>query len=286
MTVGTIVGIAVGAALLFIGGTALFIVYFRRQKKLNEEDREASDKDSHSGSSITLNPGTYIPIDHKKSSSIRTLSNPEYSSRAGDYTSNADYYNKLEEVMKHQPHNFNHHTKGRSSPSAMPTHPAYIPHAMSRESSRNNTPTPPPAKRATRPDSYALRTYLTAGEEPLVAKRPAPPPPGAPTVPVSLPPPPPRNPPVPSLTLPSIPRIRLPKKYSPPKIVVENASPTAEEHERPMQISMPLTTVDQRFKDRPLNGPPVMASRVPQRPADYNRHPVDTPGSGGSYMYG
>ncbi|EFQ27949.1 hypothetical protein CGRA01v4_03403 [Colletotrichum graminicola] len=319
MTLGTIVGIAVGGGLVFVGAICLFIIYCRKQRKQKAQDGGYLDQrpPGSNGSSVTATSKShYIPIaDHKKSSSIRSY-NYELQEKQNVIHSNADYYDRLaQEVqagreMAH--YNFDPHSGHHGPGSALPTHPAYIPRAMSRQSHRTNTPTPPNLRRTNTPDSYALQTYLNAVENPAVSAI-RPPPQAASRTPsparsqrsytdnpalpqlANIPPPPPGGPPsrkqsrsIPSLSLPSVPRIRVPKQYSPPQIVVEGATPVDDRGETgAMHISEPLTHHGERFQDRPLAGRPIISYVAPVRDIDPQDYESDIPiRSGKSTLYG
>ncbi|KAI8286787.1 hypothetical protein K4K60_013165 [Colletotrichum sp. SAR11_57] len=321
MTLGTIVGIAVGGGLLFIGAVCLFIVYCRKQRRQKEQITDPSmplQPPQSGGSSYTaINKSPYIPIvDHKKSSSIRSY-NYELQEKQ-NFSNNAEYYDKLEQEGHHHTardpthYNFDPHSGHHGLGSALPTHPAYIPRAMSRQSHRTATPTPPAVRKTNVPDSYALQTYLNAAEEtampslrhPPAAVSRSPSPAHShesrssqttrPLAnPVPPPPPPPQSQPrkspskIPSLVLPSVPRIRVPKKYSPPQITVQDATPVADKGETgEMHISQPIAYHEERFQDRPLAGRPVISHVAPARedPQDYEG---DMPiRSGKSTLYG
>ncbi|KAH8664185.1 hypothetical protein BX600DRAFT_512247 [Xylariales sp. PMI_506] len=290
ITTGAIVGIAIGAALLFLGGSALFIVYHRKQKKLYDHDVN-SGYDSRGGSK-SISPPIQGGFNASEGKQAYTLS--DYELRAQQQYSNAEYYDKIEEeIMTRRPnYTFDPNNPGSGPQGALPTHPAYIPRAMSRNSNRSTTPQPTPPVKSNKPDSYALQTYLAAAEEAAALKLPPPPPLGAPGGPKSVsrepspsgqdfvlsappprkdslkgstrannppPPPPPAHRKVPSLNLPSVPRIRIPKKYSPPTIQVEQATPVNEYQGRgdaaDLQISDPIARVaDSRFSESPYGG--------------------------------
>ncbi|OLN84909.1 hypothetical protein CCHL11_03925 [Colletotrichum chlorophyti] len=321
MTLGTIVGIAVGGGLVFIGAICLFIVYCRRQRKQRMQDaaRVAPGHPRSRTSSFTaINHSPYIPItDHKKSSSVNSY-NFELQEKQ-NFTNNAEYYDKLEQEIQAgrsiAHYNFDPHAGHHGLDSALPTHPAYIPRAMSRQSNRTNTPSPPNLRKTNTPDSFALQTYLHAVEEPGMSAVRPPPPAAVSRTPsparsqtsraennvsthnASIPPPPPpsqgrpsrrKSGMIPSLSLPSVPRIRVPKKYSPPQIIVEGATPVADRGEvREMQISQPLTFHEDRFQDRPLAGRAVISHVVPVRDIDPQDYEGDMPiRSGKSTLYG
>ncbi|KXH46206.1 hypothetical protein CNYM01_07698 [Colletotrichum nymphaeae SA-01] len=337
MTLGTIVGIAVGGGLVFVGAICLFIIYCRKQRKQRLQDEGISLHYHHqqlpprsNGSSFTATSnGPYLPIgggvgDHKKSSSINSYNyelqekNIIASSNNNSFNNNAEYYDRLEQEVQAgreiSHYNFDPHSGHHGPSSALPTHPAYIPRAMSRQSNRS-TPTPtPPIRKTNTPDSYALQTYLSAAEDPLSTIRPPPravsrtPSPArsqgsasytttnnnTPKV-INIPPPPPRKPSrktsvrIPSISLPSVPRIRVPKQYSPPSITVQGATPIADRGERTneMQISEPLTFHEERFRDEPLAGrSAIISHQVPVR-IDPEEYEGDMPiRSGKSTLYG
>ncbi|GKT77795.1 hypothetical protein ColTof4_10218 [Colletotrichum tofieldiae] len=317
MTLGTIVGIAVGGGLVFVGAICLFIIYCRKQRKQRMQDEAGlppRPPRSHASSITAINKSPYMHItDHKKSSSVNSY-NYELQEKQ-NFNSNAEYYDKLEQEvqagrdMAH--YNFDPHSGFHGPGSALPTHPAYIPQAMSRQSNRTTTPTPPNPRKTNTPDSYALQTYLTAAEEPGMSGV-RPPPRAASRTPsparssqgsrgdntaqaklVSIPPPPPGGPRkqsrrIPSLSLPSVPRIRVPKQYSPPQIVIEGATPVADRGEtNEMQISQPLTYHGERFHDRPLAGRAIISQVAVVREVDPKEYEGDMPiRSGKSTLYG
>ncbi|KAI1856101.1 hypothetical protein JX265_011816 [Neoarthrinium moseri] len=292
MTTGAIVGIAVGAALLFLGGTALFWVYYRKQKRLYESDF-ISQYDSRGGSMSVTPPlkGAYTTFHSRDNSAMS-----QYELRAqAAYTSNADYYAELEKDMSSRQPNYHFDPNQclRGPHSALPTHPAYIPRAMSRLASREPSPEPPIPIRSNRPDAFAVNSYLNASADGSAHgsalanqvrrnthQESLPPPPAGlpppamnrgpssghdPTQPLltGAPPPPPPPPPprAPRLTLPSVPKLRGAKKrYSPPTITVEDATPIAGPGEAipipiGLEISNPLVQHRHRFANE--LGPPA-----------------------------
>ncbi|KAF0331411.1 exo-alpha-sialidase / neuraminidase [Colletotrichum asianum] len=322
MTTGTIVGIAVGGGLVFVGAICLFIIHCRKQRKARaqtaEPDFPPQPPRSHASSFTAINRSPYMPIaDHKKSSSINSYN---YELQEKQHFNNADYYDQMEQEaqlgreMAH--YNFDPRSSHHGLGSALPTHPAYIPRAMSRQSTRGGavTPTPPNARRTNTPDSYALQTYLNAvSEEGTIPIRPPPaaamsrtPSPrrsneshhenlsSAAPIMGNLPPPPPGPPParktsikIPSISIPSVRRMRVPKKYSPPQITVQDATPIADKGETGnMQISQPIAVHEDRFQDKPLAGHTVISNVAPAR-EDPETYEGDMPiRSGKSTLYG
>jgi hypothetical protein len=311
LNTGTIVGIAVGAGLLLLGGTALFIVHCRKQRKQRkqqEEQDENEQQDVYRTSHNLAATPPWVTNDHKKSGSFSS-----YEMKTQRSYSNADYYDDVEDDMRSKHYNYNPHRPEHGPNSALPTHRAYIPRAMGRVSPPNPSPTPPAAPAATyqqnRPAQLSLQSMpkkadsgyvrVTTDPEKSIATAPPPPPPQlAPNtrVPASYVPPPPPPPPgseskskskIPSLSLPSVPRIRVPKKYNPPKIVVEGATPVDENRDlRKMKITPPLAfrEHDERFKDQTLQGGPVMATKAPN--VDYSQVGDIPIVSGKSDLYG
>ena len=287
MTTGTIVGIAVGAGLALLGAIALFIVYFRRQKRYEREESllpDFYDKPPRSGtSSITATNsgiGPHFSNDYKSEPPSYELKEQQVPQHiVSHFNNNADYYDEMEgkgrsRVLSQQVLDMSNgkHT----SNSALPTHPAYVPRGyIGGRPSRNSSPNQQPRPKSNKPDSYAIQAYLNAAED---SRAPPPPinlPPPQPTLsnqpPVSRaaqaarqlapepkpapapapPPPPPTKKPtakVPSLVLPSVPRIRVPKKYSPPQIQVQEATPV--DRQAINDITGPLAYPDERFSLR------------------------------------
>ncbi|RYO96068.1 hypothetical protein DL764_007547 [Monosporascus ibericus] len=307
MSQGTIVGIAVGAALLFLGGTALFWAYHRKQKRLYGEP-VGSDYDPRGGGSKSITPPLVGGYNGNNCGSggkpMVQVSEYEMQSqrKSSYYATNAEYYaalalEKETTTMTHQHHSHSfaapprqpEHAFDPNNPATLPIHFTYDPRTThSRQSSHHShsrsqgsTPEPrlrpaPAVRMATDnnnkpPGSYALQAYLGAAEESNILL--PGPPPGLPPPPAaavassrgpspssvrtsasslshgraasltqtqtqqhttrcsapeseSAPPPPPPPPAsVPALSLPSVPRIRVPKKYAPPRITVEGATP-------------------------------------------------------------
>ncbi|KAI0024464.1 hypothetical protein F4780DRAFT_725525 [Xylariomycetidae sp. FL0641] len=301
MTTGAVVGIAVGAALLFLGGTGLFWVYYRKQRHMNGNKLQSEYDPSGGDASISPPLHGSFPATALKETSVMS----DYELRAQKaYTNNTDYYHMLEKEMQSRQPNyaFDPNRPGSGPQSNLPAHPAYLPRAHSRQSSRDRMPQPPKPIKTNTPDSYALQVYLNAAEDANALALPPPPPrppPAAtnggssfrgisptpygshsrdssvsgrgpspdrrplinPHIPVrDAPPPPPQAAKVPSLSLPSVPRIRIPKKYNPPKITVQGATPidgptglTHEEGELPIgiNISQPIVEHESRFGDSP-----------------------------------
>lgn len=171
LNTGATVGIALGAAALFLGAIALFVVYCLKQKKYEREDKAPPHpyvsaqqfyyKDPGSGpGSITTDHSYVLPqytADYKPSVSVSETPEPLPS----DYSSNAEYYDRLEGKTRGRPLRtmspaaqqpaVNHEqvdTIGQLPTNSLPTHPAYIPRTSSRNSS--NRATPPPGARPSR----------------------------------------------------------------------------------------------------------------------------------------
>ncbi|KAI1113752.1 hypothetical protein F5Y14DRAFT_417140 [Nemania sp. NC0429] len=273
---GAIVGIAIGGALLLIGGLALFWIYHRRQKRAYG-GLPSQHSDSRAGNrSIT-------PFGSGFSEKRAQSQTSHYELQAQrNYANNAEYYNMLEKESQasRAQYALNPNNAMAGPHGVLPTHPAYLPRTHSRQASRESSPQPPRSVKTNKPDSYALQAYLSAAEDAGAPDLLPPPPPGpppaavlsdpsrfrgpspnryalhsrdssvdnrgpspdrrpllnpavqsAPTAPNPPPPPPPppstRASKVPSLAFPSVPRLRMPKKYTPPRIAVQEATPTS-----------------------------------------------------------
>ena len=283
---GAIVGISIGAALLFLGGLALFWIYRRRQKRLFMGTVESRDNARTGNRSTTPLVGAGAGLSDNEKRAPSQLS--DYESRMQHhYTSNAEYYKMLERgIYSSRPqHTVDPSNPRAFPPSVLPAHSAYLPQTHSRQGSQERS-TPRPIKK-NKPDSYALQTYLSAAEDAGGIGLLPPPPPGRPPVaalgdtlrshetssdqyshtrnssvdsrgpspdrrrlinsnmaPTSAtpnvpppPPPPARAAKVPFLAFPSVPRIRVPKKYTPPTISVQGATPTDGPSAHPMSTS-------------------------------------------------
>ncbi|KAI1458502.1 hypothetical protein F4805DRAFT_141396 [Annulohypoxylon moriforme] len=254
MTTGAIVGIAVGATLLFLGGTGLFWVYHRKQKYHY--------LDSQNGRKSISPPLGNYPNHYGNNQNALPASWTTRTQQS--YTNNADYYNQIEKGVQSNPksnYTYNPNQLG------LPTHPAYLPRVASRAASRNDTPSPPPPIKSNKPDVFAINSYLNAAppinrtlptahipptnDKEVLPPLPthfqaqpypyhlqppqhqptylAPPPAtsqptrGPPPHPIlsgaAPPPPPPPGQPAPRLSLPS--KARKPTKYVPPRITVD-----------------------------------------------------------------
>ncbi|KAI2643339.1 hypothetical protein GGS21DRAFT_542058 [Xylaria nigripes] len=262
-TTGAIVGIAVGASLLFLGGSGLFYVYYRKQKRLFAN---------------TGNLPSYNPWNSGGSMEPKTAAFRDYELRS---QSPADYGGALGKEIQtgHLCDAFDANKSEFEPHNIFPTHPAYVPRAHSRQATRSSER---PMK-SNRPDSYAVQVYLSAAEG-ANTKGITPPPPAAlrssalqiprsglaydpynnsashsrasslegrgasldrqplfnsshhqssqpvqyrpANQPFNIPPPPPRTSKVPFLSFPSLPKLCVPKRYAPPVITVQGATPT------------------------------------------------------------
>ncbi|KAH7318581.1 hypothetical protein B0I35DRAFT_479072 [Stachybotrys elegans] len=308
MTTGTIVGIAVGAGLLFLGAIALFIVYWRRKKRLEQE----SEKTDYYGRN-TSTPDPFLPPEGSKmTDSLRSHSGQ--SNYPKEIMTTGEYHDRVDEETRSRAlsYNFDPRQRNRGPGSAFQTHMAYDPRAMSRlemEGSRGYNPSPPPAahtrSKSNPTDSYALRTYISSTDDHVASGFHPPPPPmpqqGAsqhPSAPANVPPPPSYPPSqqssVPSLVLPSLGKLRLPKKYSPPTMASSKPSSVSSSGNGTqavpeIKISQPVMSGEQRFQDRPLAGGSVFATDATIAQANQQVSPerVDYPvRSGQSTLYG
>lgn len=273
LTTGTIVGIAVGVALFVFGGLALWFVYRRKKRStLKDQDQNGGAEDPNSRSSsrtMISHAQPWAAPDHKKSSSVS-------SSRASNY---ADPYAEKDEGARNKrtinnnhhtqqysqySHNYNHSRSFSGHSSSIPTHPAYNP--MSRDGRSSATPSPQPNRN--HPGAYNLNTSSnhplrnqvqnfsrTHSREPSADSRastPQPPHPteqAAATLPegFTMPPPPPRAAQVPSIAIPSLGRARGPKKYTPPTLTLEPATPdeaSSSSQPRYLKVDASLDTRD------------------------------------------
>ncbi|KFA49448.1 hypothetical protein S40293_05753 [Stachybotrys chartarum IBT 40293] len=260
MTMGTIVGISVGVGLLLLGAVALFVVYWRRQKRLrNTPDAIYYDH--------RTTPDPFLPPEGGMTASLRSHSGQSNYKKDTIMTS-GDYYDQVEKDLRSGKlnYNFDPRSKSRGPDSALPAHQAYIPQAMSRSTMSSLDAGSKPA-----PSSYVLQTYLSSAESPPLGT--LQPPPASHSRESSMAgsnavPPPPSHPPsqsrvqkpsVPSLILPSFGKLRLPKKYSPPSVVPPEGRASNESQGRNMSVSHPVLRDEPRFQDRPLGSGPVYA---------------------------
>jgi hypothetical protein len=169
MSLGAVVGIVVGIAVLFLAGAALFILYWRRQRRFREEDLIRQGQYANYNHSSTFTVAPYYTRDYKKDGSDDCGYRP---ANYGDYDINGSA-----EITSLPPSYATEYQLANDSVSALPIHPAYIPRAMM---PRRGTPAqsriqssieavalqaPPPACRSkTRPDDYTVQAYLQAAD--------------------------------------------------------------------------------------------------------------------------
>ncbi|KAI8947040.1 hypothetical protein F4801DRAFT_29377 [Xylaria longipes] len=254
---GAIVGISLGGALLLLGGIALFWIYHRRQKRMFGRI-SSPDNDTGTGNRSTTPFGGGFSAEKRATSQMS-----EYELHAQrNYTNNAEYYKMLERgtmprsgpltVLPTHPAYLprTHSRQGSQEASPQPPKPiktnkpdsyaiqAYL-SAAEDAGALDLLPPPPPgpppaaAFRGPSPNQYPphSRDSSMDGRGPSPDRRPLLNPAAQPTGSTPNPPPPPPPPPstrpskVPSLAFPSVSRIRVPKKYTPPKITVQGATP-------------------------------------------------------------
>ncbi|KAI9149215.1 hypothetical protein HJFPF1_11264 [Paramyrothecium foliicola] len=288
LTTGAIVGIAVGAGLLLLGGIALFIVYWRRQKKFDKEEQLSEFR------TYGASPDPFLPpVGGKMSASLRSYSGQGHY-KEGQPMSSGDYYDKMEDDIRagRLQYNYDPRSMSRGPNSALPAHSAYIPQAMSRgpltahavHISHNPAPQAATQNQARRDTADPYNMGSIQPPPPAVypehSRRDTsstipPPPPGPPT----------SRRKVPSLVLPAASKLRMPKKYSPPMVVIDGAH----SGQREMHISQPVIQNTARFQDMPLAGGVVYAEdarvveQLQQPPQDYAEVPMK---SGKSLLYG
>lgn len=308
LTTGAIVGIAVGAGLLLFGGLALFCVYWRRQKKYEATEKKGGD--FFPGDHGTYTPDPFLPPQaNQMTSSLRHMSSESGAGAAGGHSKgpsvmSAEYYDKGDMEMQHANYNFDPRSTNRGPNGALPSHPAYIPRAVSRHPESKAVgadriavqavPAPPPAathhhqSKSLDAQSYSLHKYTPSTSS--LRSTPNQP---SPNPPIPPPPPPSRKPKVPSLVLPSVRRVRGPKKYSPP-LVARSETPASLEQDPErapagINISQPVMGNDIRFQDMPLQGGQVLAREgvpVAKRPAGREQWDGVPMKSGKSALYG
>ncbi|KAH7188538.1 uncharacterized protein B0J16DRAFT_96074 [Fusarium flagelliforme] len=299
MTTGTIVGIAVGCGLAFAGAIWLLFIYCRRSRRRQgagiKIESPPPDAPMNDRSMYGIQKSSYF-TDYPG----RPLSTMSNAARFGAHSrnaSNAEYFDGLDNgrgsTETPVTYHYAPHAKSNAPNSALPTHPAYIPRVVSR------LPDPKvPAPSGLRnvktnvPDSYALQTYLNAaGSEArrttdtpsesvttshAGSRNPSPVPQQyAPVNPsASVPPPPPGPPPssepqkskLPSFAFPSLTKLSIPKKKTPPQLNLLEATPISAVDNDPsheLRISKPLAVLDPRFQDKPLVGGQVLSHEIP-----------------------
>ncbi|GJN85945.1 hypothetical protein PLIIFM63780_009521 [Purpureocillium lilacinum] len=258
-----IAGIVVGIVLIFLAAICLFAVHWRREKT-----RDAWD-DSRYFDNYATTPGLYGSQGAVELSKAqrRYFTGTAFGEKESPFTSSGEYYDYVAAETSGRcgsaaagPRAAH---RGRSS--ALPTHAAYNPNTVSRNSNQSTTghhPLAPPAvhrpSRSNTPDSFAVQAYLNAAQDSanLVAQQ----------QPIPTAEPKPRSSrisKIPSLALASLPKLRVPKRHSPPKASGETLTPGGVHRGHEMHISRPVSDEDPRFLDRPIGGPVVTARERP-----------------------
>ncbi|KAK5660137.1 hypothetical protein OQA88_13606 [Cercophora sp. LCS_1] len=157
---GAIAGIACAVGALLLGAIGLFIIYWRRQKQYEREDRIYHRRPIEENPLAASSPPIYTH-DYK----MKLDSTVDGSASSYAYSA---------EFPKDSPFS------GSDSVSAMPTHHAYIPRALVRPSASTTLsstpestprsqmslqpPPPPRALRKSRPDDIVMQAYLRAAD--------------------------------------------------------------------------------------------------------------------------
>lgn len=287
MTTGTIVGIAVGCVLIFIGAFGLLFIYFRKKRRVGLKiDSPPPD--------APMNGGQFIGNRHitnqrqQTTEALPTYNNKHILSHNRE-VSNAQFYDKLE-ADRAQAMNYYQipPARGFGLQTSLPAHPAYMPQVLSRSAA-------PPTR-----NSYVLESYDPSVARPKIdfnfATLNSVPTNAIPSNVVTqdtgiavdsrsssrqefIQPPPPPPPPaalkVPSLALPSLAKFKMPKKYVPPNVLGPGELSPMAERKEPTQselaISKPLAVLEARFPDKPLQGGQVLATEAPEYFAKNNR---------------
>lgn len=255
-----IAGIVIGVVILFIAALALFVVHFQKQRYFDktEESRYLFHRYGYTG--FSFRPMAQRFGWRGREQSMVSEENDEHLKWAYE--------------PKKLNYSFDPRSSNRGADSVLPTHQAYIPQTVSRSPPEHpavdiHKPSPPSStrrpSRPSTPDSFAIRAYIAAAGHPANSSIQPPAPAAQPStataespLPSSVPPPLLNKRRLSSVFLPSIPKLRLPRKYAPPKLFGALRSPVGSKME--MQISRPIMHHDPRFEDRPLPGGPVYAT--------------------------
>ncbi|POR37062.1 Uncharacterized protein TPAR_02740 [Tolypocladium paradoxum] len=287
-----IAGIVIGVVLVFLAAAALFTVHWRREKTFDKWDH-----DQYFGSH-SAPPGSYLPHGDSKMSQAyrRYYTGNAFSYKAAPpYTTSGDYYDRLEAEIQASGVSYasDPRSRNRRPASEIPLHQAYKPQTVSLAASQASPgppPTPPAAahkpERTNTPDSFAIQAYLTAAEDSARLAAQAPPPATEPKPRVR------RVPRIPSMTLPSLSKLLVPKKYRHVKSSQETMTPGGVHRGHEMDISDPVMSQDARFHVRPIDGLAATAGERPPSPKQqdiiyYNDEYIEVPlRSGKSTLYG
>lgn len=282
-----IAGIAIGVFLIFLLAVALLVVHFRRERTFNEWEQSLQYSNFTSPTRFPENGMSHAYRRYYTGNAFGEKQPPAQPNSSGEY------YDRMEAGLAATSRL---NQRGNPAPQSHTSSSATIHNqdglaARSISRSRSygqitptRTPSPPAEahtqRRSNTPDSFAVQAYLNAAEDSarLAAQKPYHPINNATET---------RSKRASAISIPHLPKIRLPRMYNPVRIFTGGKS---SKNTREMEISPPLMTHDPRFHDIPMSGPVVMArERQPPPMLNIGRNDgyVEVPlRSGKSTLYG
>ncbi|KAL7949018.1 hypothetical protein V8C42DRAFT_312986 [Trichoderma barbatum] len=299
LPLSAIIGIIVGVISIFALATCLFIIYFARQRPSPYLEQRYYYREEFVSPKNLVEPWGYVnQHPHGPEFQGAVITNDGLSE------TNGQYYNRMEEAALHGHIQLTHDPRSviQGPDNAMPAHHAYDPNTISKKDSRAGStrslspPRPTHKLRPSTPDSFIIQAYKSVVEDasrqsaiqsPPTSAQPSLPSPSEPTSSPTL---------VRSssrwssrLSSLSLPKIHIPKKNTPPSLILQPMAQARTSADRQLHITPPLLN-EPRFIDRPLgagivvfdrNRPPT--PRASEKYAAYEEVPLP---SGKSVLYG
>ncbi|KAJ1329678.1 cell wall integrity and stress response component [Microdochium nivale] len=173
MTVGAVAGIAIGASLLFLGGIGLFWVYHRKQKRMYSlgttkisyprmREHGMMPPFVGGGSGGTGGVGSLHSKNASFASSYDIQMKPAPTFSHTEAVFDRDIHGVMIRPVGHTSYSFNPHQAAQGPNAALPTHPAYIQHTMSRSGlTRSPSPLPPPQSKPRMLSSLSINPQMS-----------------------------------------------------------------------------------------------------------------------------
>lgn len=292
LPLSAIIGIVVGVVLLFVLAIGLFLVHCSRERAYSHYDNAYYYGDEPETPKTLVDPWGYVITKPRRIPGFHDRRRHE-KDQSDD--KNNEYHDRLEEASRTGRLQYTHDPRcaNQGPDNMMPAHQAYKPHVVPKRDSKQ-TASPVSKHRPSTPDSFVAGAYISAVQDASQHSKlqPSSTQPPAELQPVAITSPTQSSwgSKIPSMILPSLPKIRIPKRYTPPKLALQPATPADDPGERQLRISPPLLNPDPRFDDRPLGAGIVVLDRNrPPTPKNSNKYEAYTEvplRSGKSALYG
>ncbi|KAL7936749.1 hypothetical protein V8C35DRAFT_296343 [Trichoderma chlorosporum] len=298
LPLSAIIGIIVGVISIFALATVLFIIHFARQRPSPYIEHRYYYNEDYVSPKRLVEPWGYVNKPHYGPEFQGTVNTNDRASEI-----NGQYNNSMEETARYSHIHLTHDPRAviHGPDNAMPAHQAYNPNTVSRKenkagSTRSLSPPRPTHKlRPSTPDSFIIQAYKSVVEDasrqsaiqsPPASYQPALPSPSEPASSPTL-----RSSSRWSSRLSSLPlpKIHIPKKKTPPSLVLQPMAMARTYADRQLHITPPLLN-EPSFVDRPLGAGIVVVDRnrmsTPRASEWYNAYTEVPLASGKSTLYG